>query len=436
MRLKNLIIILIAIILLPLSVNAKTLDEIYNELFPNGEININAVKPIGSATETLFVKNLNSIDEKYEDISLIYNGFESEEVGKITIIQNTDEKEYNLKLKFIEPNKKILNIVNGYMEKFPIPEGNEKDLFTIRDMELINYLYAGGYNHEDTEVSNTIINYSLELQTLLNNTNLSATLQTRRGYESQFSFGAGGDLMINYKDVPYGYIDNGGIVALQVVYVPDNTKDNTKEYIAAAIKRIEEYIGKDKVSIEYAGKISELDMTQWNMSLTNIVDVDKTLNEYYKLKINNVEMDLFIEKNSSKIKSNPTLKTTDIDTNSSITTDDSSVPLDSSIKFNKYEKTEKEYKKTIEELKLEEGIVFDISLYSNSKGQYIKKLDNGNFKVYIPIDSDYKEKKLTAYYITEEGKIEEHPVTIENDFAVFTTNHFSKYTIGEIQIYT
>jgi len=200
------------------------------------------------------------------------------------------------------------------------------------------------------------------------------------------------------------------------------------------MKRIEEYIGKNKLTITYAGKISDLNTNGWQVSIDEIVDVNKTLGEYYTLKINNVELDFFIEKNSSKIKKNPILKTTDFDTNSSITTSDSSVPLDSSINFNQFNKESDEYKNQIKLLKLQDGIVFDINLYSNSKGQYIKKLDNGKFKVYIPIDSSYKNKKLIAYYITSDGNIEEYPVTIEGDYAVYETNHFSTYTLGESNI--
>ena len=63
--------------------------------------------------------------------------------------------------------------------------------------------------------------------------------------------------------------------------------------------------------------------------------------------------------------------------------------------------------------------------------KYITKLENGKFKVRIPLKDEFKNKKLKAYYINDNNKIEEYNINIENGYAIFETDHFSTYTIAE-----
>ena len=76
-------------------------------------------------------------------------------------------------------------------------------------------------------------------------------------------------------------------------------------------------------------------------------------------------------------------------------------------------------------------MIYDLKLYSETLQKYITKLDNGKFKVRIPIKKELQNQKLKAYYITDEKEIEEYNVLIENGYAVFETDHFSTYTIAK-----
>ena len=49
----------------------------------------------------------------------------------------------------------------------------------------------------------------------------------------------------------------------------------------------------------------------------------------------------------------------------------------------------------------------------------------------IPITEKFKDKELVVYYVDDEGKITDYPVTIEDEYAIFNTNHFSIYTLAE-----
>ena len=67
----------------------------------------------------------------------------------------------------------------------------------------------------------------------------------------------------------------------------------------------------------------------------------------------------------------------------------------------------------------------------NVKNSKITKLENGIFEVTMPVPTDLEGKNLAIYYVTEDGKVEEHEVTIKDGYATFQTNHFSIYTLAE-----
>lgn len=80
--------------------------------------------------------------------------------------------------------------------------------------------------------------------------------------------------------------------------------------------------------------------------------------------------------------------------------------------------------------------MFDLKLFSNALENYVTKLDDGSFKVKIPVSDKLKNApSLIAYYVDENNKVKEYPVTFEVidnvRYAVFTTDHFSIYTLAE-----
>ena len=76
--------------------------------------------------------------------------------------------------------------------------------------------------------------------------------------------------------------------------------------------------------------------------------------------------------------------------------------------------------------------MFDLKLYSGSTG-YITKLEDGKFKIKLPIKKELQGKTLKVFYVDENDKIVEYPVTISEDgeYAIFETDHFSIYTLAE-----
>ena len=134
-----------------------------------------------------------------------------------------------------------------------------------------------------------------------------------------------------------------------------------------------------------------------------------------------------IVKDSSQMMT-PTYKTVDFKTKVEINTD-SSIPLDTVIGADVLT-SGTEYDRIMGALQAENAYMYDLSLYSNTTGQNVTKLDNGKFQVKIPVPAGYENADMTVYYVDANGKVTEHEVTIENGYATFVTDHFSIYTLA------
>lgn len=443
---KKLLSILIAVIaVFPTIVNALEFQSVFDEYFPGGRIKVKGINPGPISTrETLVYHTIEEIlkENPPVGVNFSYFSFDIEKCpdgtcGYIEIFDDETIEEYLVYLDYFVPDTKTSEKVNKYVDTYrELSEGEEEYFFTISDLEIINYMLNGGFNDEyHTDVINSIINYSTELKKLLANTNIYVRLETRAGWGGGpdiFSSGGFGDLMFYYNDHMYGTVDRGGVKGYRILYVPSTTEDTTEAYIAAALKRIEDYIGKDKVTLKYGGKLADLDEKDAQYPSSVIADLDNTLGEYYILNILGKDHYFLIEKNDEKLQTNHIFTTTDLETDVSIETDKSEVPLDSYIKSKKHDKDSDTYKKIMKELKKEHGIVYDIDLYSHSNSKYITKLANGKFKVRIPIDKEFEGKKVVAYYIHSNGKVDNHVVTVKDGYGEFETDHFSTYTIAEV----
>ena len=412
------------------NIDAPDIDAKYNEIVSQGGLNINAILPDDiQVTEVYVSASLKKFEtEKYWIIGYCEN------IDNCHLIISDKEKydrqkDYKVKYTFAETNKKIKEKVKKYAKKFESSDSQTRErLFVLEDLENINYLYARGRNKSfDINMINQSINYSSELQKLLENGNLTGILDARAGWGSHFQEGEFGFLNLVYDGTVYGHADSVGTKRNNIIYVPNNTPNTREAYISVAEDRIKKYLSSENVSIRYAGQIA--DLNDDIDTINEIVDISKTLGEYYILSIGDIEYYYLIAKDSSKIKK-PKLITEDMNTNMIINTEDSSVPLDSKIKSHVISSNSKEYKDLLKKLKKSSGIVFDIDLFSNSINTYIKKLENGKFEVYIPLDERYLNKQLIVYYVREDGSIEEHNVKVQDGYAVFETNHFSTYTLA------
>jgi len=528
--------------------------EFKSLLNKEGKFVINSIKPTTLdewyiCFEGLFMDAIEKSDlfpeNLAEDFSavdlIIHYGKENEEIHRVEIVYNFDEK--------------VKETVKKYAASIP----EDLEYFYVNDMELVNYWING-----QDDVGN-LISYSGELKKYLDYKNFKLDLRMG-GYEPFITYASGiADFM--YDGVIYAFRDRTGVWANHIIYVPENTGDTKEELISAVQKRIEEIGAKDKIQIEYAGKISELkeaEIAEYNRMIaeyedklntcineineinkkieenqaiidsnqptsdiearmhniqneisvieelkineideTKLIEYDKEINELQtefdelneKLlivntaKVNNEQLTWKLnEKNNEKtmyvgpkeelelqkqyyidqienedgdkyflkeaagdnyftatvgdfvynfivIKDTekmitPTVKTSDVKTDVTISTLNPSLPLDTTISVNRLTSGE-EYEKIIKILGVNNSETFDLTLYSGSLDKNITKLDNGKFEVKIPISKAFEGKTLVVYYVDENEKVTEYEVTVKDGYAIFTTDHFSIYTLAE-----
>lgn len=294
-----------------------------------------------------------------------------------------------------------------------------KTTFKLTDTEMINYInYGGGF-----------ANYSSEFKNQLSNLNFSFEMDPRGGAFDPFRTAQIGFYKFLYKNTLYAVKDSMEVYADHVIYVPTDTTDVKK----AIEDRLNQILGDENfITVEES-------MDTINDYLTNFGfnTVDYGNEKYYILISNNENaqtngMDFIFRavKDSSKINNNVSFKSSDLVTEVSVSTT-SSVPLDTLVNVSKVSSGE-EYEKIKKALD-KEGETFDITLYSDAQDKRVTKLDNGKFLVSIPVSDDYEGKDLKVYYVSEDGKVEEHEVTLVKEngklFATFETDHFSMYTL-------
>lgn len=136
---------------------------------------------------------------------------------------------------------------------------------------------------------------------------------------------------------------------------------------------------------------------------------------------------IVIKKDSSKIIT-PTYATADMTTDVVVSSTSSEIPLDTQLQANKLT-SGKDYERIMNRLAVENSVTYDLKLYSSSLN---KLIEEGSFEVKLPIPEELKGKNLIVYYVDANDNVTEHEVTVKDGFAIFTTDHFSIYTLAEV----
>ncbi len=321
--------------------------------------------------------------------------------------------------------------MRGYLENLPMDE-----LFAVRDLELVNYWV----NTANADEADTLDAYSGDLKEYIGYSNIKYYVDNRMGTDEPFYIERVGIAMFLYNDTVY-YVNNMiGTYAEHVIYVPDNTANTSAAMMEAAQKRIDEYIGADKVELIPVGTVFDVlesvypgeseDVLQDLIFAESISGDDFA----YKLTVKGESGQekayyVVIKCDSSKMIT-PDYKTVDVKNNVEVSSESSEVPLDTRIEAEVLT-SGTEYNKIIGLLDVKENVTYDISLYSDSLSDNVTKLENGTFEVKIPLTEELKGKELVAYYVDENDNIIKYPVTQKNGYAIFNTNHFSIYTLAE-----
>jgi len=418
-------------------------ETILNKIAPNGVWTINAAKPNGEEpifeSESLLTTLANNMDlPKGYKIQAWCNG-ENENMNTESVHLNICYKgrillEKDVEAKWIEPSKSVADsvapVINKIAEKIDDEHITDSG-FVLKDLYLINYL-----NVEDEEINdNLALNFAKDLIELTNGSNMSYEFDFRCGNSGNGLHSAlGGTVVVYYNDVP---VDTTkiGLNYVNVIYVPNDTADSDEARIAAALKRITDYLGTNNgISMTTGGtlqSITEAKGYYWNAD--GFFDETTSGTNYYNLTINGKTYKFVVCKKDASELETPKYVGTDVISKISVTSDDKTIPLDTVVTAKKVESDE--IKKA---LGTEVYEAYDITLYSNAKETRVTELENGMFKVSIPVPEKLKNiENLTVYYIDDNGNKYDYNGKVDNEtgIATFETNHFSTYAIAEKETY-
>ncbi len=318
----------------------------------------------------------------------------------------------------------------------------EGKVFLVKDMEIVNF-WMNGFSSGvfDIDAITVLPNYSSDLKEIVNDSNVSFGYVASAGYDSEFLTEANGSCAFIYDDIYYGITDGAWISAQSIIYVPDGTPE--ADYMKVAQERINEYIGDNTTVVlkegdSFANYVTE-DGDDGDFIIQTLVEDNAALdpakiNSYYIATVNGVEHKCIIYPESDLMVEDLEYKTSDIETGIQISSTASEVPLDTQIKSKQLTSGE-EYEKVMATLGVEKSVTYDMNLYSKSADKKITELKSGEFEVKLPIPADFKGMELAVYYV-DGDKITEHEVTVDGDNAIFTTDHFSIYTLAEKMVCT
>lgn len=470
-------------------VRDKEFSDDFSKPLTNGKLVFNYVKP--SADDEAVWLICEDFYKANPDFYFAPESF-SEDFSKLElcIFQGTAKEEFHIVDVVWDYDATILKAAQSFIEKFP----KDRPWFNVSDLELVNYWV---YHNSDSEVD-SLANYSGELKSILGNNNFLFNVEGRSGLDDTFYTESVGSAKLIHGDKVYFASGQLGARAEHAIYVPESTKDTKEALMAAAQKRIDDYIGENIIKItaadetvtdyynseiarcdaELATARSELANTQatldaekakdelnWDWNLISqceiaIMDCEWNIQDTSQYKENFIKQfneggDLHFLKNATGdfffnvevtgkeesykfviIKDDtklavPSYATVDLNTNVSVTTDSSTVPLDTIIEVEKLTDGA-DYNRIIGILDVDENETFDIKLHSGSLNKYVTELKDGKFEVKIPIPEKFEGKNLVVYYVDQNNNPVKYEVTVKDNFAVFTTDHFSIYTLAEM----
>lgn len=386
----------------------------FNKLFSNDKIQFNAVyKNDQDYITRLSMAYLMGKTQSWSYLTNYNN-------GKAQLFLN-DLESHTMNVEFVNGNQEHQNIIDKAIQT--IDSANLK--VNLVDLEFINDFY---YNDETEFFSKNYNSKQLydSFYNVINDKHISYFYVPEGGGGDYFAGGMSGKLVLFYDGIAYGSTNNYIETNMyHVIYIPNDTPDTIDDYIKAAQKRIDDYLGKDSgVTVNYSRTVNpdELDYVDLNLEGHD--------GNSYHINFKDKQAEFLIIKDSSKMQKS-TFTAVDVNNNVTVSSNNATYPTNTIVSSEKMDKNEKEYKQILEKLGITDAEVFDINLYSTLLGN-IKDFKGINFNVNVPLtNSDLNSGDLYAYYIDDNGKIEEHPITINDFMASFDTTHFSTYIISK-----
>lgn len=257
-----LVVMVCTLLIVPNNVDAEAMSTEFKSLLTeDGKLIVRGVKPEESLDLEFLFEFLFLTDEngKYTNTGYGWNNF-SDDMNTVDFTINmgeANEETHTVDIEYIY-DKDIKVMVDGYLSKIP----DDLEYFTVGDMEVINFWVNGKGDVEN------LINYSSELKNYFDYKNF--TIDLRKGMDDKFETYASGIANFSYDKTIYGVRNGVGVSAKHIIYVDENTGTTKEELISAVQKRIDNYIGKDKVKVTFGGEsVYNLYINEFDENITN-----------------------------------------------------------------------------------------------------------------------------------------------------------------------
>lgn len=419
-------------------------SDVFKKITADGTWEIDAHRPSKELeAESLLTMIANNIVKGtgYEATAYAYcpgNEFSADRV-LVCLYNGEETEEHVVKATYLDPiRSEKFKTVRSVLDKMKywedVSDMEVDNAYRLDDLHLINYIFA---NTGENKISGEhAFNFSKELIETTGGANISFYYFSRCGGSNPnalYSYSAG-EAIVLLDGQPISS-RNAALTASHVLYVPEGEYKDADAYISAALKRIENYIGKDtmqeaKFKITSGGKIDEISDVGDTYNEYDLFEDTKASDNYYIVEINGNKYNFAIcEEEASKLEP-PKYVGMNLGNNITITTDSKSVPLDTAITADIVIRDN--IKKA---LGTDVYVAYDITLYSAAKDEQITEITDSEFTVSLPVPESLKginEENLAVYYVNEKGEKEEKNVTdLNNGIISFETNHFSTYVIAE-----
>lgn len=175
--------------------------------------------------------NYKTYDPVKKTCDVTYNG----ETHNVEILFKYDE----------ERNKEAQKLIANFPE--------EMGPFYVRDMELIHYWLARTGDKNTDEEIRGLHKYSNEIKPLTGTSDFVFFIDNLGESQCEFATARAGMAWLVCDKTAYYTNEYVESIAPHVLYVPTDTGNSKEELMAAVQKRMDEYIGKDRIKISFGG---------------------------------------------------------------------------------------------------------------------------------------------------------------------------------------
>ena len=252
-------------------VRETEMSDEFAEILTDGKLVLNYAKPSSAEDSSVWIA--------VEDMSVAHPGFSllpdsfSDDFNKISIILNErtlQEEGHEVDVVW-NYDEEVVASAKTFIDRFP----EDRPWFRVMDLELINYWVN---RDADSEVG-SLANYSGELKECLDNTNFIFEVEVRGGGDEPFFTERIATAKLIHDGIVYFTSGRMGAKAEHAIYVPESTADTKEALIAAAQKRIDDYIGEDIIKITAADStVTEYYNTTLSDCDAEIADATQRLN--------------------------------------------------------------------------------------------------------------------------------------------------------------